>query len=88
MNGTELIAIGLVLFVMGTLIIMLLKDIDDRKRFRTDHIIESFYIDDKNVMHTYIANGKAHITISNIKNNKKAWEFIEKYNSRIMEGFE
>ena len=38
--------------------------------------ITSYYIDDKNTLHTYI-NEKKHITISNVKNDKDAERLIK-----------
>jgi|TARA_R100000329_G_scaffold130936_1_gene110094 hypothetical protein len=41
--------------------------------------ITSYYIDDKNTMHTYIGDLK-HITISSVKNDKQANELINELN--------
>ena len=38
--------------------------------------ITSYYIDDKNTLHTYI-NKKKHITICNVKNDKDAERLIK-----------
>ena len=48
--------------------------------------ITSYYIDDKNTMHTYIeVKGLylKHITISDVKNDKKANELINELNNEL-----
>ena len=44
--------------------------------------ITSYYIDDKNTMHTYIGDLK-HITISSVKNDKQANELINELNNEL-----
>jgi|TARA_Y100001963_G_C6556088_1_gene342095 hypothetical protein len=41
--------------------------------------ITSYFIDNKNTMHTYIGN-KKHITISDVKNDKQGQELIKELN--------
>lgn len=44
--------------------------------------ITSYYIDEKNTLHTYIKDVK-HITISNVKNDKEAEKLIKQENKFI-----
>mgnify|MGYP003115344113 CR=1 FL=1 len=44
--------------------------------------ITSYYIDDKDTMHTYVGDSK-HITISSVKNDKQANQIIKELNKSI-----
>ena len=45
--------------------------------------ITSYYIDDKNKLHTYI-NEKKHFTIYNVKNDKQAKRIINELNKELL----